>query len=464
MSLTDASAQQPQLDEIFWGDLLHAIDEGTVVPIVGRDLLVVDTPNGLVPFHRVAAQRLAQELRVPVEILPADFDTNDVSCAYKERNGNPLAVNKAVARILDDLSSGHPACEPAKQLAEIRKFQLFISTTIDSLLEDAMATVRGNKPAVGAFPPAGEIVDYDENKVKEQGSMVFHIFGLASFSSSFAVTEGQMLEIMHDFMTSDRRPNDLITKLQRSHLLILGVDFPDWLARFLLRIARKDPLWRDRDFSETFADPRASREDFSKFLRYFSTQNSTIYPGGSPVEFVKELHRRWMEKNAKQTVAPAPTGEIGPWVPGSVFISHASEDHEAAFRLADELSKADIEVWVDRRLNPGDGFRDIINYHIRECAAFVAVLSANTNNEDGPGRWFRDEWAQARDMSKRFTGTNRSFVFPVIVDQTASNDLNAIRRDVFGCSAVKAPGGVPPGDLVSQLDGAQKAYRKMARS
>jgi hypothetical protein len=187
-----------------------------------------------------------------------------------------------------------------------------------------------------------------------------------------------------------------------------------------------------------------------------------VYPGGSPVEFVSELHRRWMEKNAKQPAAPA--GEISPWVPGSIFISHASEDHEAAFRLADELSKAGLEVWVDRRLNPGDGFRDIINYHIRECAAFVAVLSANTNNEDGPGRWFRDEWAQARDMSKRYTGTNRNFIFPVIVDATASNDLNAIRRDVFGCSAVRAPGGVPPSELVGELDAAQKVYRKLARS
>jgi hypothetical protein len=463
MSVTDSSAQVPQLDEIFWGDLLHAIDEGTVVPIVGRDLLVVDTPQGPIPFHRLAAQRLAQDLKVQTAKLPVDFDLNDVACAYKEHNSNPSALNRAVARILEDLNATKPMPEAAKKLAEIRKFQLFLSTTIDSLLEDTIGKVRGNRPAVGAFPPSGEIVDYDESKVKEQGAMVFHIFGLASFSSSFAVTEGQMLEIMHDFMTSESRPNDLIAKLQRSHLLILGVDFPDWLARFLLRMARKDPLWRDRDFSETFADEGALKEDFSKFLRYFSTQNSMVYPGGSPVEFVTELHRRWMEKNAKQPAA-APAGEISPWVPGSIFISHASEDHEAAFRLADELTKAGLEVWVDRRLNPGDGFRDIINYHIRECAAFVAVLSANANNEDGPGRWFRDEWAQARDMSKRYTGTNRNFIFPVIVDGTASNDLNAIRRDVFGCSAVKAPGGVPTGELVGELDAAQKVYRKLART
>ena len=67
-------------------------------------------------------------------------------------------------------------------------------------------------------------------------------------------------------------------------------------------------------------------------------------------------------------------------------------------------------------------------------------------------------------MSKRYTGTNRNFIFPVIVDGTASSDLNAIRRDVFGCSAVRAPGGVPPSELVGELDAAQKVYRKLARS
>jgi hypothetical protein len=457
MNSTDLSAQAPPLDDVFWEDLLYAIGEGKVVPIVGRDLLIVNTEQGPRPFHRIVAERLATQLRVPTNRLPADFDMNSVACAYKEQNGDTSIVNSAVARILRNLNVETP--EPLKLLAQIPNFNVFISTTIDSLLEDAIAKVRGCRPAVVAFPPASNLLDYDESLIRANGSLVFHILGLVSSSSPFAVTEGQMLEQMHDFMTSDARPIKLISKLQQSHLLILGVDFPDWLARFLLRIARKNPLWDSRSITEVFADPRASREDFSRFLRYFSTPKSTIYPSGSPADFVNELHGRWFEKNAKETSA-APAGEITPWIPGSVFISHASEDHDAAFRLADELTKSGLEVWVDRRLNPGDGFRDIINYHIRECCAFVAVLSQNTNNEDGPGRWFRDEWAQARDLNKRFTGTNRNFLFPVIVDKTPPSDLNAVRRDVFSCSAVLALGGTPPAELIDQLDVAQKAYRK----
>lgn len=461
MNSPDLPDSKAELEADFWENLLYAIEDGQVVPIIGRDLLIVDTEQGPLPFHRMVATRLAAQLRVPLERLPAEFDINDVACAYKEFRGDPSLVNSSVLRIIRSIPP--PTSEPLQLLAQVPKIHLFISTTVDTLLEDAIARERGCKPAVVAFPPATDLLDYDESLVRTYGSVVFHILGLLSSSSPFAVTEGQMLEQMHEFMTSEGRPKKLIAKLQQSHLLILGVDFPDWLARFLLRIARKNPLWDSRSITEVFVDPRALKEDFARFLRYFSTPRSTIYPDGSPADFVRELHRRWFEKNPKDKGASrsvTSSGELSAWSPGSIFISHASEDHVAAFRLADELNMAGLEVWVDRRLKPGDDFRDIINYHIRECCAFVAVLSRNTNSDDGPGRWFRDEWYQARDLSRRYTGTDRNFLFPVVVDDTPSGSLTAVRQDLFGRSAVLAPAGAPPPELIRQLDMAQKVYRK----
>ena len=141
MTSNISSGQAPPLDDVFWEDLLYAIGEGTVVPIVGRDLLLVKTDQGLRPFYRIAAERLARDLRVKTDALPPDFDMNDVACAYKEQNSDLSAVNDAVARILRTLTL--PTPEPLKLLAQIPNFQLFISTTIDSLLEDAIASVRG---------------------------------------------------------------------------------------------------------------------------------------------------------------------------------------------------------------------------------------------------------------------------------------------------------------------------------
>jgi hypothetical protein len=260
MTSSDFSQSSPELEADFWENLIYAIEDGQVVPIIGRDLAIVDSEQGPIPFHRLVASRLCAQLRIPLDRFPAGFDINDVACAYKEFRGDPSIVNSSVLRIIRSLPP--PVCEPFNLLAEIPNFHLFISTTIDTLLEDAIARVRGCKPAVVAFPAASDLLDYDESLVRSHGSLVFHILGLLSSSSSFAVTEGQMLELMHDFMTSEGRPKDLITKLQRSHLLILGVDFPDWLARFLLRITRKNPLWDSRTTTEVFVDPRITRSFF----------------------------------------------------------------------------------------------------------------------------------------------------------------------------------------------------------
>jgi hypothetical protein len=122
------------------------------------------------------------------------------------------------------------------------------------------------------------------------------------------------------------------------------------------------------------------------------------------------------------------------------------------------MTSAGLEVWVDRRLNPGDDYRNIIERHIRECCAFVPVLSWITQKEDE--RWFRREWARACDRAKDYFGTNRAFLFPVVVDDIPMGELNELRRELFGRSCIRATGGRAPTELIERLDSAQKACRK----
>ncbi len=405
-------------EAMLWEDLLLAIEEGQIVPVVGRDLLLVATEAGPRLFYRLLAERLAQELRVPTEGLPPNFDPNDVICAYDGFHGDPMAINPKVVRLVKGLKVPMP--ESLRLLAEIQPFRLFVSTCYDTLIEEALTAVRGRSPAVVAFPPNSSLTDFDESLLDKHGSVVFQVLGRVSASAPFAVTEGQVLEQMHDFMAGPRRPEKLIARLRESHLLLLGIGFPDWLTRFFLRLSRAKPLWDSRPMMEVIADSGAAVPELALFLHHFSPHQSRLFTGGSPVEFVRELHRRWFERHgrtpAPRSAAASASERPAQMVGGSIFVSYASEDRQAAFDLADALTGSGLEVWVDHRLDPGDDYRDVIERHIRECCAFVPVLSRNTQQEDE--RWFRNEWAQACDRAKHYFGTERAFLFPAVVDET----------------------------------------------
>jgi len=228
-------------DSTVWEDTLLAVEEGQAVPVIGRDLLVVDTETGPQRYHRLVAERLAAELKIPTDHLPPEFDTNDVICAYEKFHGDSTGFSPRVVRIVKELKV--PLPEALLRLAQISKFNLFVSTTCDTLLEEAIFKVRGRRPAAVAFPATSSLTDFDDALLEQHGSLVFQVLGRVSASAPFALTEGQILEQMHNFMSGPQRPDKLIARLKESHLLMLGVAFPDWLSRFLLRFARAKPLW-----------------------------------------------------------------------------------------------------------------------------------------------------------------------------------------------------------------------------
>ena len=75
------------LDEDAWDDLLNYIEERRVIPIIGPDLLRVQTDRGLRPLYEWLAEKLAVRLSVDPEGLPQPLTLNDVVCAYLGQRG-----------------------------------------------------------------------------------------------------------------------------------------------------------------------------------------------------------------------------------------------------------------------------------------------------------------------------------------------------------------------------------------
>ena len=104
-------------------------------------------------------------------------------------------------------------------------------------------------------------------------------------------------------------------------------------------------------------------------------------------------------------------------VSNAVFLSYASEDTQAAERIATVLRGAGIEVWFDKsELRGGDAWDRQIREQIHDCRLFIPVISANSERRDEG--YFRREWRlaveRAGDMAHK-----KAFIVPVVIDGTA---------------------------------------------
>ncbi len=75
------------LDDDAWDDLLSFIEERRVIPIVGPELLRVETDRGPRLLYDWLAEKLAAKLNVDVTLLPQPYTLNDVVCWFLSSRG-----------------------------------------------------------------------------------------------------------------------------------------------------------------------------------------------------------------------------------------------------------------------------------------------------------------------------------------------------------------------------------------
>jgi TolB-like protein/Tfp pilus assembly protein PilF len=151
---------------------------------------------------------------------------------------------------------------------------------------------------------------------------------------------------------------------------------------------------------------------------------------------------------------PEPTHQ-----PGAVFLSYAREDTDAARRIADALRSQGVEVWFDQNeLRGGDSWDAKIKQQIRECALFLAIVSAHTQ-ERAEG-YFRREWKLAVERTHDMAA-GLAFLVPVVIDDT--NEALALVPDEFmRVQWTRLPGALPSAEFVAQVKSLLGPRRKPA--
>jgi TIR domain/SIR2-like domain len=456
---TGATALLPgtALDEDAWEDLLSFIEERRVIPIVGPELLQVQTERGPRLLLDWAAEKLAARLSVDTSALPPRYTLNDVVCWFLASHGRREEAYVRLRSILKDAAFEPPLA--LRQLAAISDFDLFVTTTCDSLLERAINLERfGGSPST-------EVLSYAPNRVTDLPAqrdqlprpVVYHLFGRVSASPTYVISDEDLLEFICALQNENLAPEKLFHELEHNHLLFIGSSFTNWLARLFLRMAKRQRLSDPREVGEILADGHSGEDDpLVSFLQQVSVR-TRIYSGAE--RFVQELHERWQRRRKTSSATANSSGVQSParFLPparempdNAVFISYAREDLPAVQQIKAGLESAGITTWFDiDRLEVGDDYDRKIQRNISRCSYFIPVISGTTQRR--PEGYFRREWSYALDRVRNMA-EGALFILPVILDDTTA--AQALAPDRFkALHFTQLPGGQVTPEFAQRLTG-----------
>ena len=342
-----------------WERLLQYIDDGAVIPVVGQELLTIDVGGAAVPLYDELAQQLAARLKVALPSSGPRSPLNWVTSRFLEGGGEPERIYSELQRIVRNIGPMAPS-SPLLKLAAMLPFKLFVSTTMDSMLGQAINSERfQGREATEVIPYSpGNPLDLPKDADESGRTFVYQLLGRVSSMQDYVVTEEDALEFLHHLLFS-ARPTRLFAHIQKRHLLILGCSFPSWMVRFFLRASRENRLLLARGKMDIVVDS-GTREDLAlvSFLQCHKTRTE-VFDTGTAAEFVDKLYAKWTARLPaparwrRCTRIPAALCQAG-----AVFLSYASEDRAVVEQIRDSLEESGMDVWFDRHdPRPGRRFR-----------------------------------------------------------------------------------------------------------
>ncbi|MFM2068636.1 MAG: hypothetical protein RLZZ584_3545 [Pseudomonadota bacterium] len=456
--------------------LQEALRLHQLVPLIGPAVLTVEIETAAggtrtAPFYRLVAERLLEQHGLDIHLLDSPSESWDLHRATAaiigQQGSTPQRLRRSTAAAIRELSGQVKPAGALAALARLDLFDLVICLTPDDLLANAIRAAQGDglQLHTTSYSTRQDISEQVDVPPRRAGELrLFHPLGRAEVTSEFAIHEEDALEYLYRFRDEgERRAKTLLSALRQSDRLFLGCPLPDWLGRGLIRLANDQRLAATNDRGMEFFCASASDDSLTDFLNRFSP-NSIVFPW-TPDEFVTELARLGGGDRPGASRSSSPGLAHGATAAGraatpaathapTAFVSYASEDVDAARRLADALRGAGFgEVWLDKkRLVVGDDWSDRIDEAIGACDFFIPVLSQQADQRREGVYW--EEWRKAVARSLRMAD---AFILPIGID-AASPQAAGYRRIFTGATKglndlhlMHAPAGALSGPALDEL-------------
>jgi hypothetical protein len=447
-----------EMTEREWDKLVNLIQEGCVIPVVGPELLIVPENGEAAHLYDLWGNALGAQTQIARPEGARRWTIYDVANLLSQReNAGEVAYD------IDDVvrRRSWPVPDSLRNLAKIQDFSLYITTTVDHLMFQAMNEERpGIEVEQIKFTPRGvkSAVDLPMHYHHDRTPGVYHLFGATSpTDGTFAKTEDDLIEYSWSLLDQQYAPENLYDYLQKKTVLLLGCNLPDWLGRFFIHAIN------GRRNQENINMYYVSLSCEPGLAEYLNRRRAKVVTSISPVDFAAQLCARWQARSQKNApgAAAGSTGPAGEFKAGAVFLSYASEDRSKVRTIRDQLEANNIDTWMDERelpADPGNDYLLTIRENIRKAAFFVPIIS-RALDRSGPGpRFVWREWRMAEDASMERRKEDR-YLQPLVIDDTPSGAqfVESPYRDLQW--ARLREGKVPP-ELIETLSRGIRNYRR----
>jgi hypothetical protein len=437
-----------------------------VIPVIGPDLLRIPWNNAPdAKLYELWGEELATLYDIDLRRDPSDIPLLYwVSDQLSLRSDIP--VGDLEYEFLNVVCNSKWLTPPSLlQLAEIKDIPLYISTTIDHLMEEALRVKRGSNHHIAFCRTGGSTrndmpIDFSPSSEP----LLIQLFGASCIDpEAFAVTEDDLIEFSWSLIDHEYAPKNLYSYLSNRQLLLLGCDFPDWLDRFFIHALSHN---QESQVQITFVSERCPK-GLQEFLR---RKKARPFIQCSPAAFVAELYQRWLKaeiEEAKTTESTQSMGGRSEGIPklkpnkaGSVFISYARDDRAKAIAIRDQLEANYIDTWIDESdLEPGEAYDEAIYENIKNASFFIALISKSLNLEQSNrlGRYVIKEWrwAENADLARP---RSQKFLQPVVLDETLPN-ATFIEGSMRERQWTSCPNGLLPASFIDFLRQGMRRFR-----
>lgn len=384
-------------EEKSWEDLVDQIWAGNVIPVIGDNLVVNDTT--------IIKEIIDYLARVKgLEHTPQSFSELYYDKGFAEYQ--PV-VYEEVSSLIEENQPDFEPTDILKDFLSIEQFPFVITTSVDYTVEETMRDIwekeRGRKLRTLVFRNDTTTNDDIKRDSDIKEPTVYYMFGKADNrrEHSFVLTEEDLLSFCQSWLSSDKHPSLLSKVLGNKYLLFFGVNYPDWLIRFIWFSMRNN--LRD---SGMLVD---NRELESSLLNFF--QRVSIRTQLTPFDVMKKIKSRLEIKKKEYELSKFDS------VPKNMdfFISYSRRDLTWANTLYQALTDMGYKVWFDKKnITVTSDWAPKISEGIHTAKHVIILLSENVALESEQYHVYREEWEIA--LSNRLC--NKKHVIPVCLENT----------------------------------------------